>query len=217
MERLNLEELARLVDEQPTPEEQRILDADPRLRRELEALKTQSWSLRNLPALLPPVGGWHQLDRALSAAGLIHGQSGAAVWRRWLQVAAAVVLFVGGTAVGWFTAEAPGALQDGGGMASAEGSFVRPASLGEATELLQRKEWEYREALANYRQFWQVHAGAQTEQDPVTRLPYVEAFVAAARMAVEENPADPFFNRFLAESMEERGQLWRLISQDNWN
>ena len=214
MERLNLERLARLVDKRPTPEEQEALDADPRLRRELEALKTQSWSLRNLPALLPPPGGWHQLEKALTAARLIHGQSSAAVWRKWMRVAASLVLFIGGTTIGWVTARASNA---DGGVVATEASFARPTSLDEATEQLQQKQWEYREALANYRRFGELHMGAQAGQNPVTRLHFVEAFVAAARVAVEEIPGDPFFNRFLAESMEERGQLLRLIGQDNWN
>ncbi|MCY4571742.1 MAG: hypothetical protein OXF01_02980 [Gemmatimonadetes bacterium] len=217
MERMNLEQLARLVDKRPTPEEQRVLDGDPKLRRELEALKEQSWSLRNLPALLPPPGGWHQLERKLSAAGLIHGQSRAAVWRKWLQVAAALVLFIGGTAAGWFTAEARG-LQAGGGVSAATAaSFAQPASLDEAVSLVKQKELEYWDALAKHQRLWQAQVGAQTGQNPATRLPYIEALSAAAHVAAEANPADPFINHFLVRAMAEQEKVLRQISRDNWN
>ncbi len=217
MERMKLEELARLVDERPTPEEQRTLDGDPRLRRELEALRAQSWSLQNLPALLPPPGGWHQLEKALSAAGLIHGQSRAAVWRKWLQVAAALVLFIGGTAVGWVTSREAGLQAVGVGGAAGAASFAQPASLDDATVLVQQKEWEFRQALQEYRRLWQTQAGGEAGEDPRTRLPYIHSFLAAAQVAAERNPGDPFFNSFLVKVMEEEEQVLRQISQDNWN
>ena len=214
---MNLEELARLVDEQPTPEEQRTLDGDPRLRRELEALKAQSWSLQNLPALLPPPGGWHQLEKALSAAGLIHGQSRAAVWRKWLQVAAALVLFIGGTAVGWVTSREAGLQAGGVGGAASTASFAQPASLDDANVLVQQKEWEFYQALQEYRRLWQAQAGGEAGRDPRTRLPYIHSFLAAAQVAAERNPVDPFFNSLLVRIMEEEEQALLQISQDNWN
>ena len=217
MERMNLEQLARLVDKRPTPEEQRVLDGDPKLRRELEALKEQSWSLRNLPALLPPPGGWHQLERKLSAAGLIHGQSRAAVWRKWLQVAAALVLFIGGTAAGWFTAQTSGLRAGGGVSAAIAASVAQPASLDEAVSLVQQKELEYREALASHQRLWQAQVGAQTGQNPAARFPYIAALSAAAQLAAEANPADPFINHFLVRAMAEQEQVRRQISRDNWN
>lgn len=217
MERMNLEELARLVDEQPTPEEQRTLDGDPQLRRELEALKAQSWSLQNLPALLPPPGGWHQLEKALSAAGLIHGQSRAAVWRKWLQVAAALVLFIGGTAVGWVTSREAGLQAGGADGAAGTASFAQPASLDDAAVLVQQKEWEFYQALQEYRRLWQAQAGGEAGKNPRSRLPYIHSFLAAAQVAAEQNPVDPFFNSLLVRIMEEEEQALLQISQDNWN
>ena len=225
MERMNLEQLARLVDERPTPEEQKALDGDPGLRRELEALKEQSWSLRNLPALLPPVGGWHQLEMELSAAGLIHGQSRAAVWRKWMQVAAAVVLFIGGTSVGWVSASAgePG-LQAGGGesaatLASLEAptTFEAPTTIDEATALVELTDRQFRAALADYRRLLLAQAGAQPGQNPAARLPYIQTIAAATHVAAEAHPGDPFINSYLVRVMEEQAQALRQISQDNWN
>ena len=217
MERMTLEQLARMVDERPTPEEQRVLDGDPGLRRELEALKEQSWSLRNLPALLPPVGGWHQLEKELSAAGLIHGQSRAAVWGKWMQVAAAVVLFIGGTAVGWVSASQPGLRPGGGESVAALVSFDQPATLAEATALVEQKDLEFKAALAEYRHLLLAQAGAQPRQNPAARLPYIQTLAAATHIAAEANPGDPWINSFLVRVMEEHEQLQRRISLDNWN
>lgn len=219
MERMNLEQLARLVDERPTPVEQKVLDGDPGLRRELEALKEQSWSLRNLPALLPPVGGWHQLERELSAAGLIHGQSRAAVWRKWMQVAAALVLFIGGTAVGWVSASAgePGLQAGGGESAATLASFEAATTIDEATALVELKDREFRAALAEYRRLLLAQAGAQPGQNPAARLPYIQTLAAATHVAAEAHPGDPFINSFLVRVMEEQAQALRQISQDNWN
>ena len=235
MERLSLERLARLVDERPTPEEQRQLDADPRLRRELDALKAQSRELRNLPAMLPPPGGWHQLEQALAAAGLIHSHSTAAVWRKWLQVAAALVLFVGGTAVGWVTSDSFGSPAANVGLAG----FAQPASLEEASTLVERKEAEYREAVAAWQRLrknpgWtptgqdparrrpldlvgEMALARQGWEDPATRLSQTNFIVAALEVAVEESPGDPFLNDVLVEALERRNQVLRQISQNNWN
>ena len=102
MERLTLEELARLVDEEPTPEEQAILNRDGDARRRLEALRDQTAALKNLPAVLPPPDGWEQLRDRLVAAGLIRGRQRrfSSFSRKWVQAAAAMALFAGGTGLG---------------------------------------------------------------------------------------------------------------------
>lgn len=102
MERLTLEDLARLVDEEPTPEEQAILNRDGSARRQLEALRDQTAALKDLPAVLPPPDGWEQLRDRLVAAGLIRGRQRrfSSFSRKWMQAAAAMALFAGGTGLG---------------------------------------------------------------------------------------------------------------------
>jgi hypothetical protein len=218
MEHLNLEQLARLVDEQPTPEEQRILDKDPGLKRELEALRSQTRSLRDLPALLPPPGGWHQLEKTLVSAGLISSPAGPIVWRKWLQVAAALVIFIGGTAFGWVTAEAPASVWVRGGNPVARAvSTGAPGSIQEALLRVETTEREYRQASAHYRLFLNEHAGQQINPNPATRVPFLDAMVAAGYLAAEALPADPFINAFLIETLAERDQTLRQVRQDNWH
>ena len=82
MEHLSLEQLARLVDERPTSEEQAILDAEPDLRRELDALRAQTGALKDLPAMVPPPDSWPELREKLVAEGLVRGRrSSPALWR----------------------------------------------------------------------------------------------------------------------------------------
>ena len=118
---MNLEKLARLVDEPPTPDERAVLEGDPVVRRELDALRSQTDALGSLPAVLPPPGGWHDLEKRLLAEGLIFGhRDNAGLWRKWLRAAAALVIFVGGTALGWVTASTPA------GVADAPGAWSEP-------------------------------------------------------------------------------------------
>ncbi len=206
MERLDLERLARLVDEKPTPEEQAILDGDPRLRRELEALKSQTQSLRNLPDMLPPAGGWHQLERKLVSVGLIGSPSGPFVWRRWLQAAAILVVFIGGTTIGWVTASerVPGA----GGTFPA----TAPASLDEARLAVENGEREYVQALQTFQQFRHAAEGPGFSQNRATRLLVLDAMADALDYGVAVAPADPFLNRLFLEVATEREQEIRRLN-----
>lgn len=206
MERLNLERLARLVDEQPTPEERAVLDGDPRLRRELDALRSQTRSLGNLPDMLPPPGGWHQLERKLVSVGLISSPSEPFVWRRWLQVAAILVVFVGGTAIGWVTGRGPDTAGSGGA--------ALPASIDEARLAVENRGGQFRQALQTYHQFRSAQDGSQVTQDPRKRILYLEAVAAAAYLAAEVSPADPFFNELLVEIQTERD---RELARFRWH
>lgn len=191
MERMKLEQLARLVDEQPTPEEQAMLDGDPRLRREMEALRAQTRSLGNLPDMLPPPGGWHQLERRLVSVGLISNPARPFGWRRWLQAAAILVVFIGGTAVGWVT---------GSGRDSEEPAnlaAVMPNSLDDARLAVENGQRQYRKALQTYQEISTPQGGVQFAPNPAKRLSLLKAVGGAIYMATEVAPADPFLNELL--------------------
>ena len=220
MEHLSLEQLARLVDERPTSEERAILDANPGLRRELDALRAQTSALKDLPAMVPPPDSWPELREKLVAEGLVRGRRGSpALWRKWIQIAAGLVLFTGGTAFGWATASSPGA-PDGAPMAGSElgepgsASF---ASLEEAMLAVQEAEQEWTAAFGEYRRL----LGAQVERelpgDPAVRLAAIDALLAASTAAVEESPADQFFNGLVVSTLAERQQTIRQIRQENWH
>lgn len=221
MERLNLEKLARLVDESPTPQEQAMLDADPRLRRELEALRSQTSALKDLPAILPPPGGWHELRGKLLSAGLIHGRPGGiVVWRKWLQAAAALVIFIGGTAFGWVTASAPGSAPGSVNQSSAAALASNPASfasLEEARSAVQSAEEQWMRAYSGYRRMFDAQNLRQAPSDPAKRLAGIEAILATSQAVVAESPADQFFNGFLVNAMLEREQTLRQIGQEDWH
>ena len=104
MEHLSLENLARLVDEAPTPGERDHLDACKACTAELAALREQTQELGALPELLPPMGDWRVLEARLRSEGLIED---AGLFRRlglaqtppWMKAAAAVLLFLGGLGI----------------------------------------------------------------------------------------------------------------------
>lgn len=228
MERLKLEDLARLVDEQPTPQEQMVLDGDPVLRRELEALKAQSRRLRNLPAILPPPGGWHELEQELVATGLVRGHApGAAIWRKWLQIAAAFVLFIGGTAFGWVTATAPGldpgttrvasTGDDTPQTASTPSTAATPASLDDARRAVEEAERGWRRAYRDHQELFYALNGQPQRRDPVARLAGLEALVAAGEAAVQESPDDEFLNGVYVNTLMERQQTLQQISLQAWH
>ncbi len=212
MERLKLEDLARLVDEQPTPREKALLEKDPALRRELEAVQAQTRALRNLPSILPPPGGWHRLEEELVATGIVRGPvPGMGMWRKWAQIAAAFVLFIGGTTVGWITA---------GGRPSQQASTVAatttPATLDDARKAVEDAEHAWRQAHRDHQELFHALNGQRLRTDPVSRLAALEALVAAGEAAVQESPADEFMNAVYVSTLLERQQVIHQISLDSW-
>ena len=234
MERLRLEQLARLVGEPPTPKEQAALDANPALRRELEALRAQTAALGALPDVLPPPNGWKALRARLAAAGLLEPRAdGGGPWRKWIQAAAALVLFTGGTAFGWTVGAAPDpeavaardmeAAGSGAGttpavaMGAATPGVAGPSSLNEARAAVRSAEEAWAAAFDDYQRFLGARDPAPGPRDPASRLAAVETIWAASRAAVEEAPADPVFNEILVTMVAERQQLLRSLSRDGWH
>lgn len=208
MERLNLEQLARLVDEQPTPEERAVLEGDSATRRELDAMRSQTEALRTLPAVLPPPGGWHELEKKLVAAGLIFGpRNSNHLWRKWLQVAAALVIFIGGTALGWVTGSSPAGL-------SVAGVPSEPATIDEARAAVE-EEWEQlMAAYAGLQQMVNVEGPDRRSGDPAVRLAAAATLMAASRAAVELSPGDQFLNEVWVRSFAEQDQIIREYISD---
>ncbi len=231
MERLKLEELARLVDERPNEKERAALESDPGQRRELEALRSQKRALGNLPAILPPAGGWRHLEEELVGNGLIQGPlSPFGVWRKWMQAAAMIVLFIGGTAFGW-TVRSPAApsnsapdpdmesefLPVASGTSATGATDLRPATLEEARLAVVEAEEEWLRAYRVHQELFHALNGRSPTNDPVARLAGIEAMVAASEAAVQESPADEFFNSFLMQTLWERQNTLRQISLESWH
>jgi hypothetical protein len=104
MSHLSVEDLARLVDEPPTPAETAHLETCEACRHELEELQADAAMLGALPDLAPPRYAWPALEARLAAEGLIARRHDAPTRGATLllRTAAGIVLFALGTGVGAF-------------------------------------------------------------------------------------------------------------------
>lgn len=107
MYHLNLEALARLVDEAPGEDEAAHLRDCLVCRRELEALREQTFALAELPPLQPSDAAWAALEAQLLEEGLMRTPAPApvavsrpAVRPGWLRLAASLALFLAGGGAG---------------------------------------------------------------------------------------------------------------------
>ena len=221
MEHLTNETLARLVDERPNPSEREHLHSCTRCAEELRAFRLQSESLGELTALRPPSGDWESLEARLVSEGLIRTQEsfrrfGFAAAPAWMQAAAAMALFLGGTGFG-LALTTVGASDP----LSLENMMVpvsRISTADEAARAVEFAEQTYMQALVRFRQL----AGGGDEprfEDPLSRVAALEGLLAASQEALRLAPADPVFNGFLVNVLAERQETLRLISasgEDNW-
>jgi len=226
MGHLTLEDLARLVDQAPDPSEERHLQECEICREEVRALRVQTESLGALPDLRPPAGDWEALEARLGSEGLIRTGGmvqGPKRWfaSGWMQAAAAVVLFLGGTAMGsgMMARQGPAEMVDGGPATDLElvpvstGQDIQPvSSLAEAQEALNHAEQGYMLALLQYRQLLDAQQGAGSYGDPTKRLAAIEAILAATNAAMEHAPADPFVNGVLVGGLAEKEGIIRSAS-----
>lgn len=108
MSHLSLETIARLVDDEPDTAEAAHLSSCAECRSELEAMTEDVHALSMLPDMDAAPDQWDALEQRLMAEGLIRTpphRFGASV--RMMQIAAALVLFVGGAMAGRMTAQQP--------------------------------------------------------------------------------------------------------------
>ena len=221
MKHLTQETFARLVDERPNPDEREHIRACSRCAEELRGFRLQSDALGGLPALRPPSGDWASLEARLVSEGLVRTPEtfrrfGFAAAPAWMQAAAALVVFLGGTGFG--LALTTGASPD---ELSPEDMFPPLSQISspeEAVRSVERAEREYMQALAIY---GQLTGGRDRSRvaDPLSLLTALEGLLAASQEAVRLAPADPVFNGFLVNVLAERQEVLRQIStsrDDDW-
>jgi hypothetical protein len=115
MQHLDLETLARLVDEAPEPAEALHLRDCLPCRRELAEMREQTLALAGLGEMEPPAGAWAALEARLVEEKLVRAPAPArparvlALYRPQLRIAAGLALFLLGGAAG-------AALWGGGGQ-----------------------------------------------------------------------------------------------------
>jgi hypothetical protein len=216
MEHLTAEALARLVDEAPTTGEAGHLAKCEACTAELMALREQTEALAGLPEILPPLGDWKVLEAQLRSEGLVRDQGlarrlGLARTPAWMPAAAAIVLFLGGTAMGATMTARASEAQLLGGVAQA-------ASVEEAATAVRAAEQDYVTAVSRYRELLGREGTDPAMADPVRRYAALEPLVSVSHAAVRQAPGDPFLNGFLASAIAERDAAARVVSagQDNW-
>lgn len=219
MEHLTIDTLARLVDEPARPEEANHLAECEACASELASLMEQTESLRALPEILPPRGDWEVLAARLRSDGLMRDPGllqklGLARTPAWMPAAAAVVLFLGGTALG---VALPSTSGEGAGSNGAP--VVATASVEDAASAVRAAEQEYVSAVSRYRELIEQQGGSAPVVDPVSRYAALEHLVSVSQAAVRQAPGDPFLNGFLASALAERDAAARQVSsvsRDNW-
>jgi hypothetical protein len=219
MEHLTIDTLARLVDEPARAEEADHLATCEVCASELASIMEQTESLRALPEILPPRGDWEVLAARLRSDGLMKDPSllqklGFARTPAWMPAAAAVVLFLGGTAFGTVLPRSTGEEDPTAGPA------VAPAvTVEDAAGAVRVAEQQYVSAVSRYRELIEQQGGSAPVVDPVSRYAALEHLVSVSQAAVRQAPGDPFLNGFLASALAERDAAARQVSsvsRDNW-
>lgn len=164
----------------------------------------------------PPLNHWDAIAERARSEGLIR-EDDARGWsasRPWMQAAAAVLLLVGGIAIGRTTIALPGASPDSAAQSDTQGTsasnvstvFQQPVasfrSVDEAWATLNRAGTEYQQASA--------FLAANNAADPTgkdsssiysARLAAFNQVMNATRTALESAPHDPVINQYYLATM----------------
>jgi hypothetical protein len=216
MEHLSAETLARLVDEEPRPDEADHLATCRRCTRELIAIRELTEALGGLPEIMPPKGDWKVLEARLRSEGLLESPGlfqtlGLAQTPSWMRAAAAVLLFLAGVGSG-------AALTSPGGSDLVGPAVADAATVEQAASAMRLAEEGYVAAFARYREILARDGGETLVGDPMSRYAALEHLVSVSQAAVRQAPADPFLNGVLASALAERDAMVRLVSArgNNW-
>ncbi len=221
MPHLNPEDIARLVEEAPSPAEAGHLDRCAECTEALADLRRQTAALAALPPLDPPPGEWSRIEALLRAEGLVrgstHGRFGfvATAARGWSAAAAVLVAFLVGGAGGFALrgAAAPPANGLPRVFATPPASSSTPVTVEDAEGQVRIAEAQYLDALERYNQL----LGPQQASgvDPwAARLAALESIVASTRTALHEAPYDPVINGYYINASAQRDAMIRQISTD---
>ncbi|MGQ0560898.1 MAG: hypothetical protein ACT443_03380 [Gemmatimonadota bacterium] len=199
---LNLETLARLVDESPDEAEAGHLDSCEACLGELEALRADAAALRLLPDPEPRAAAWTALERHLRGEGLMRRRAWSPTL---LRLAALLAVFVlGSLAGGWFVRS-----QTPQVAAARPVATPAPAETAEqAVARLREAERAYVAALSRYSDF----SGRTDPTDPLARLAALEGIVATTRAALGQAPADPVINGYHLTAVAQRDATLRQLA-----
>lgn len=229
MSHLHPERLAALADGEPTAAEATHISSCSSCAHEIAAhrrLLMLAWQERE--TLSAPLTGWDTLAESLRGEGLL--RDGATRAPRggsrgggpaWLQAAAAVVILVGGMAIGRQTLPASvgretasvGRQSANTRLTSSTDTAIAFRSPAEAISVLQRAERDYRMAMMYL-------AGQDTltraADDPAiyrARLAALDEMAGVALDAVHQAPQDPMMNRYYLATLGARDATLRQLGE----
>ncbi len=221
MPHLSPEEIARLVEEAPSPAEAGHLGACDECTEALADLRRQTAALAALPPLDPPSGEWDRLEARLRADGLLRdarrGLRALVPHGRWSAAAAVLVAFLVGGASG-YSLRGPAAASGDAALprvtTTPPAALATPVSLEDAEGQVRVAEAQYLNALDRYNELLgpQPSSGA----DPwAARLAALESIVASTRAALHEAPYDPVINGYYINASAQRDAMFRQISTES--
>lgn len=178
---------------------------------------------------LPPINDWRTIAARAREEGLIHESSshGWASSQPWMQAAAAVLLLIGGIAIGRTTIGLPSATQTstasptasapapsapvmGVAFGSGDSSF---ASLEEASATLDRAVTDYKRATA----FLAANNSSARSRDSLAmysaRLVALDKVFDATESALETAPHDPVINQYYLATMGARAATRQMVAR----
>jgi hypothetical protein len=230
MSHLLPERLAALTDEPPTAAELAHLAACEECARERAAFeRLRALAVIEQAGIGAPLTRWESLAPALRADGTIDtGEWRVARKTRrlesvWLQVAAAMLLVIGGIAYGRYSAGGP--VMPGVTLATAPGASDLRAGADAARETPATfaSVEEARAARAQYEQLYQSAALYLAEHDTAEYAPSSPAAIrhrlatldevgATVRQALTESPADPVINGYYLTTLGQREATLRQLN-----
>lgn len=239
MSHLNLETLARLVDESPDPTEAGHLDICEQCRTELEALRADASALRYLPDPEPPIIAWLTLEERLKREGLMRRTP----WRATVvRMAAVFIIFVLGSVVGGmlirhrdvrlatstpavtnpiqqttapstaFTAESshtPSSPAVAMASLPLNSAAARPAATPQEAAVALR---DAEKAYLSALARYSDFTSKSETADPLARLAALESIVATTRAALGQAPADPVINGYHLTAVAQRDATLRQLA-----
>jgi hypothetical protein len=225
MSHLHPERLAALADSEPTAAEATHLSSCSVCAREIAAhrrLLMLAWQERE--TLSAPLASWDAIAAAARQEGLLHdarsAQRAPAIRAtRRFQAAAAIVLLVGGMAIGRLAlpefagSETATTTTSDARLASNADTMITFRSTAEAISVLQRAERDYRLAMIYL-------SGQDTvtrmADDPAiyrARLAALDEMAGVALDAVHQAPQDPLMNRYYLSTLGARDATLRQLGE----
>lgn len=227
MSHLHPERLAALADGEPTAAEATHLSSCSVCTHEIVAhRRLLTLARQERETLSAPLARWENLAAAMRQEGLIsdarsalpRGHPRATPW--WLQAAAAVVILIGGMAIGRLTLPAfvgtetasTGTASDAS-LASNADTTITFRSPAEAISVLERAERDYRLAMMYLSGQDTVTRAADDPEIYRARLAALEEVNDVALDAVHQAPQDPLMNRLYLSTLGARDATLRQLGE----